>query len=124
LNKTVLFVDDNTDLQTVFSIGLAPHGFQVTTCGTAAAALEAIQSTRFDFAIIDLDLGDRDGGETGLKLGNRIRQHPHGDATRMILLSGQQNEHLVANALEAGFEAYFVKPSRMKQLLEKLCSPD
>jgi DNA-binding response OmpR family regulator len=120
LNKTVLLVDDNIDLQTVLSIGLAPHGFQVLTCSTAAEAIAAIESTPVDVAIIDLELPDMPAGQNGVELGKQIRQHPRGADARLILFSGQHSGKLAQLAADAGFDDYLVKPVPMEQLLEKL----
>ncbi len=124
MNKTVLVVDDNLDLQTVLSIGLAPLGIQVTACGTATEAIKAIESTRFDAAIIDLNLAEMGAGENGVELGKRIRQHPHGTEMRLILFSGKYDKNLVEKAFRVGFDDFLVKPVRMEQLLQKLHPPE
>ena len=64
MKKTeVLVVDDERDTCELLEMALARQGMQVTTCTTAADALEKIASRDFDVVLTDLSMPETSGLE-------------------------------------------------------------
>ena len=65
-SPSVLIVDDDQDKSEVLSDMLRAYGYtKLTICNTLNSALDAIAKQRFDVAVIDGDLGDRNFGSSG-----------------------------------------------------------
>ncbi|HTO04438.1 MAG TPA: response regulator, partial [Opitutus sp.] len=88
---------------------LERRGYEVEACGTAATALAAAGTGRFDFVISDIGLPDGDGFE----LMKQLNQH-HG--LRGIAVTGYGMEQDVVNSYAAGFVAHLTKPVSMRTL--------
>lgn len=100
----VLCVDDNEDFCEMLSIQLKLLRIEANTVATAAQALWAIQAERFDLYLLDSWLP----GVDGFELCRRIRDlDPH---TPILFFSGAAYEADKKRALEAGANAYVIKP--------------
>ena len=60
---TVLVVDDDETLQTMFKLFLKKAGFSRMVVGTGKEALAALQKQKFDLCFLDLQLPDITGDE-------------------------------------------------------------
>jgi FixJ family two-component response regulator len=78
------------------------------------SAEELLDSSRLDAAaclVLDNDLP----GMQGIDLLRQLSES--GSEVRVIMISGQTNEHISNRALDAGAVAFFKKPFRMESLL-------
>jgi CheY-like chemotaxis protein len=105
----VLVVEDHQDTANVLAMLLKLAGYQVTTAGTAHAALQAIAAARFDIVVSDVGLPD----STGYDLMREIREKYNLPG---IAMTGYGMEEDFARSREAGFVAHVVKPINMEQL--------
>jgi DNA-binding response OmpR family regulator len=64
VNPHILFVDDDAKLCEILALYFEAKDFTVTTAGSPQAAQELLGKTRFDLAILDVNLN----GESGLDL--------------------------------------------------------
>jgi len=115
--KSVLLVDPNPATAKILSRNLDSSGLTCATALDGATALKVLTESRvFDFVVTDFDLADM----TGAELGKRIREeHPDAPPHLVMLTSmGRKGDSQVMT--EAGFEAYFVKPTSHQILLEAL----
>lgn len=79
---------------------------------SAEAALQALQDAPFDLLIADVLLP----GISGLELMARFRrQNP---ATRVVLLSGVQDEAIRSQVARSGADAFFFKPVELADVLD------
>ena len=62
--KTILVVDDETDLRRMICRMLTLHGFTAVGAETTAEALRALRSERVDAVMLDVVLGQENGWET------------------------------------------------------------
>lgn len=109
----VLCVDDNEDSRELLSVLLSAQRIQTTTVGTATEALATIKTGRFDLYLLDCWLPDLDGAEL-------CRQMRAGDPdTPILFFSGAANEVDKKRAIDAGANAYVVKPD-IARLLESV----
>jgi CheY-like chemotaxis protein len=111
----VLVVDDNVDMAMSLAILLQMHGHIVEIAHDVAAALERWQAGGFDVIVLDIGLPSVDGYEVA----RRIRALSTGSEPRLIGVSGYGYEADRRRALDAGFDAYLVKPVD-PQILENL----
>lgn len=111
----LLIVDDEADLRDTLSEQLTLTGdFEVTTVDSAAAAIDAVRSDRFDLVIMDVGLPDMDGREA-VKI---IRRN--GFRAPILMLTGHTDDSDTIQGLEAGANDYIVKPFRFAVLLARI----
>jgi len=100
----VLCVDDDEDSRVMLSTLLRFALVEAKTVGTAAQALSLIQAERFDLYLMDTSLPDLDGFE----LCRRIRDFDPN--TPILFFSGAAYEADKKKGIEAGANAYVIKP--------------
>jgi DNA-binding NtrC family response regulator len=112
----ILAADDQTDVLNALLLLLSDEGYEVTTARSPAEALERLEATDFDLAILDLNYTrDTTSGQEGLDLMERIKAL---DATLPVLLMTAWSS--VAGAVEAmrrGARDYIEKPWDDERLL-------
>ena len=105
----VLVADDQADIVDALKLLLTEEGFEVGTARSPAEALEALEASEFDAAIVDLNYTrDTTSGQEGLDLLERIRAI---DATLPVLVMTAWSS--VSGAVEAmrrGARDYIEKP--------------
>jgi CheY-like chemotaxis protein len=110
-----MLVEDDSGMRQVLSRLLQTSGFAaVTEVGDGQEALTALASTKVDLIITDCIMPRMDG--VALVTARRAR----GDQTPVIMLSGQDDPHVVVRAIRAGVNNYIPKPIRPEQFLEKI----
>jgi len=110
--KRVLCVEDDADTCAMITSLFGLINCEVTSAGNAAEAREKIKGDKFDLYILDNWLP----GASGVELCLEIREH---DLTTPIMFySGAGYETDREQALDAGAQAYLVKPSDIASLLE------
>jgi PAS domain S-box-containing protein len=118
----VLVVEDAPDTLELLGKTLQVYGYKVTPCASAAEALAAAESERFDLIVSDIGMAEIDGYE----LIQRLRSIQHLREVPAIALSGYATERDVSQSLAAGFDAHMPKPvdpselrARMEELLQR-----
>jgi DNA-binding response OmpR family regulator len=109
----VLYVDDDEDSRLML-LALLKHAFiEAEAVGSAKQALSLVKAKRFDLYMLDAWLPDLDGFE----LCRRMREvDPH---TPIMFFSGAAYEADKLRGIEAGANAYVVKPD-IAGLLESI----
>ena len=102
-------VEDHPDTARLLGRLLRSNGYEVETAGTAAAALQLIESKPFDLLVSDIGLPDA----TGHDLMRRIRQRHD---LRGIAMTGYGMDDDVRKSLDAGFADHIIKPVDVAQL--------
>jgi DNA-binding response OmpR family regulator len=113
--RKILVVDDDDALRQSLAEQLNRDGeFSVTECGTAASALAAVKSDRFDAMLLDVGLPDMDGRD----LCRQFRR----DAINVpiVMLTAADTEGDTVQGLDAGANDYVTKPFRLNVLLARL----
>ena len=111
----VMLVEDDSGMRQVLSRLLQASGFDsISEVGDGQEALTALASTKVDLIITDCIMPRMDG--VALVTALRAR----GDKTPVIMLSGQDDPHVVVRAIRAGVNNYIPKPIRPEQFLEKI----
>lgn len=106
---SVLVIDDEPDLRTLYELTLLREGYQVTTAGTVAQAREALQTARFNLVITDMRLPDGMGTE----ILNDIKAQQR--AERCLVITAYGSAENAVESLKAGAFDYLTKPVDLKQ---------
>ena len=111
MKKTeVLVVDDERDTCELLEMALARQGMQVTTCTTAADALEKIATRDFDVVLSDLSMPDMSGLEVCERV---IALRPD---VPVVLITGHGSLETAMGAIRAGAYDFVTKPIESKTL--------
>jgi DNA-binding response OmpR family regulator len=110
----LLVVEDNLDLAELLMSALLRNGFAADVMTSAANAEEALASTRYAAAILDLGLPDEDG----LKLLARLRRG--GASLPVLILTARSSVSDRVEGLQAGADDYLVKPFAVEELVARL----
>jgi CheY-like chemotaxis protein len=114
----IVVADDNHDAALALSMLLDRLGFHVVeTAYDGATALECICKRHPDVAILDIALPDIDGYEVA-----RLAREELSTPPRLVAITGLGSPTDRTDALEAGFDAHFVKPVDSRQLESLLLS--
>jgi signal transduction histidine kinase len=116
--RRVLVIDDNSDMRTTLRMLLKLGGHHVDEAADGVQGLELLLRLRPDVAFIDLGLPGRDGYEVA----RAIRRAPGGQSLYLVALTGYGQPQDRQRGLEAGFNAYLVKPVYQSDLVRVLAA--
>jgi len=102
---TILLVDDNPDVRAYVRSVLAPR-YQVLEAGDGRAGLALAREALPDLIVADVMMPELDG----LGLGRALKSDPMTDAIPVVLLTARAESADQIAGLEAGADAYLVKP--------------
>lgn len=106
----ILVVDDEPKICAMLRAALERQGWDVTTCGSGAEALERFHAEPFDFVISDL----RMPGVNGCELIKQIKDaRPQ---TFIVAITGHTTVHSAVQALGNGADDYIPKPFDIRSL--------
>ena len=110
----ILIVDDETNIRILYSEELADEGYDVVTAANTAEALETLQNSHFDLAILDIKLKNESGIELLQKLVKERHEMP------VILCSAFSCYKDDFSAWLAG--GYVVKSGDLQELKQEITS--
>ena len=87
----------------------------VADVGTVSAALQAARQLKPDLVLTDIRL---DAGGNGIELARAIRQEQ--PKTKIVVLTNYSNEPYIRAMMELGVEAYLVKTTPPKEVIESV----
>jgi two-component system alkaline phosphatase synthesis response regulator PhoP len=121
--KTVLVVDDESQIAQIVRDYLQHAGFAVVTAAGGAEALMRIRERRPDLLVLDLGLPDMDG----LDVARRLRQDGN---IPIIMLTARVEESDRLRGLDVGADDYITKPfsprevvARVRAVLRRVAPP-
>ena len=103
--RLVLVVDDNRDAAETLAQIVELLGHRVDVAHDGAEALAKTDARRPDVVLCDIGLPGMDGYEVARQLRAR-----HGDAIRLVAVSGYAQQEDLALATRAGFDGHLAKP--------------
>lgn len=114
---SVLIVDDEPDMCWVLTNLLGENHFDLKVAQTGVAALDLVESTRFDIVLLDVKLTDIDGLELARKMKAMDR------SVKIVMMSGYyyMDDVDIRQALDNGFISAFIsKPFVHEEVLQTL----
>ena len=115
---TILCIDDDLDFLTSIKFSLK-EAYSVKTASSISEAIQALENTSIDLALLDVGLGEENGIE-GIKKLKNVR--PQLD---VVMLSGMRDPKAVVESIRAGAFEYLTKPFDKEELdavVEKLAA--
>jgi DNA-binding response OmpR family regulator len=114
--KRILCVEDDRDTRELMGVLLTTYGYEPVISTSVSAALEQISLGGFALCILDNWLGQ----SSGIDLCKRIRAHDQ--HTPIIFYSGAAYKTDIQNGLNAGAQAYVVKPDfeHLEETIDRL----
>ena len=112
---TLLLVEDDMEDREIVLDDLVTiiNPKRIVCAGRLDEALELAASRRFDLILLDLGLPDSNGLETFLKFYEKSPEVP------FVVLTGQDDNEVAAQALNAGAQDYLFKGEMSRQLLSR-----
>lgn len=111
---TILIVDDDEDIRTVFRSNLESVGYFVETAENGKEAIEKSRERHFNLALIDIKLPDMEGTQLlkilGESVPNMIR----------IIVTGFPTLNNAIDSLNEGADGYILKPVDMEKVLKMI----
>ena len=111
---TVLVVDDDEALQTMFKLFLKKNGYSRLVVGTGKEALAALEKQKFDLCFLDLQLPDITGDEIYAVAKAKYPEMP------IVIVTGYPDSELMNNILKHGPVTLLKKPLKVEDLQETL----
>ena len=110
LKKTILCIDDNEDTRELIEIIFKDAGFEVTACDTPEEGIRRARTNEYAAIITDFYLDGMDGTD----LCRAIRTFDA--ATPIVFFTGEARSGKKQLAIEAGAQAYIIKPTDFELL--------
>ena len=114
--KTILIVDDDPDILTALTVGLADTGAKIETASDGNTAVTLAETKNPDLVILDIMLPQKSGFLVLEKL--QPQRKANGNRPRVIMMTGNQGKRHKQYAESLGVDEYLNKPFRMDRLLE------
>jgi DNA-binding response OmpR family regulator len=110
----VLIADDEPAIQRSIAISLSRNGFDVTTVDDGEPAIALVEHGRFDIVVVDYHM--RTNGVAVVREYKRC----YGARVYCAVLSGEDNDEVRKECLDAGADDVFIKPMPALELRRRL----
>jgi len=115
-SRCVLVVDDNADSRELTATLVQLSGHESKTASDGGEAIEQANRHQPDAIFLDISLPDM----SGLDVCRTIREQEWASGVPIIAVSGWSDSDVVNDSMEAGFDAYLVKPVDPADLMDML----
>lgn len=110
----ILVAEDDLDLNNIIVKKLCAEGYAVDNCFNGREALDYIESTSYDVAILDIMMPETDGLEAVAELRRK------GNLTPVIFLTARDSVADKVKGLDTGANDYLVKPFSFDELTARI----
>ena len=110
----ILYAEDEEDLNRIVTKKLTEEGFSVDSCFDGREAIDNIQFTEYDVAILDIMMPHSDGYAV-LKELRKLKQN-----TPVLFLTARDSIDDRVTGLDSGANDYLVKPFSFEELLARI----
>jgi len=105
MDKHILLVEDELDIQEAMAEALSAAGFTVTTASNGAIGLKLALEKKPDLILLDIVMPEM-GGHEMLK---RLRDDAWGKSAKVIMLTSMDGAQNVSDAYEESVDDYIIK---------------
>ena len=109
----ILIVDDEPNIVLAIEFLLQRQGYRTEKAYDGLQALEMVADFQPDIVILDVMMP----GPNGFELGQKIRQMPRLENTKIIFLTAKGTQRDKQMGYENGAEAYMIKPFDNEELV-------
>lgn len=113
MSQRILVVEDGEDLADLLRAMLESVGYEVQVAYSSMEALEMVETSIPDVAVIDIGLP----GMNGNGLARRLRSSSRTAHCRLVAMTGYGGPDALAETKAAGFDVHLVKPAEMGEIL-------
>jgi hypothetical protein len=110
----LLYAEDEEDLNKVVTKKLTEEGFSVDSCSDGREAIDNVQFTEYDAAILDIMMPHADGFAV-LKELRKLKKN-----TPVLFLTARDSIEDRVTGLDSGANDYLVKPFSFEELLARI----
>ena len=110
--KTILVVDDETTILSMFELAFTKQGYRVKTAASAEDALDILKTEEIHVMFLDLNLP----AMNGIDLCRAIKKQM--PMSILYALTGYASLFELSDCRDAGFDDYFKKPVSMADLMD------
>jgi len=123
MEKTILIIDDETDIAEYIGAVLEDNGYQVVSARPVDPIIQHIRDKKPDLVVLDVMMP----GRSGVSIYRELRSHPETTAIPVVLISGMATKKEIKEKGMATFfdesdiampEGFIEKPIRIPALLE------
>jgi len=111
-----LVVEDDEDMRGLIVKVVQMRGHQVIGCGNAETAWTTYQEGSFSIVFLDWELPGMDG----LELCRKVRSHPKGERSVIVMITARDQSDDLQAVLRAGANDYIAKPVTLDMLKVRL----
>lgn len=115
-DKRILVVEDDREIVSIIQHLGAMIGLKIDCFFSGDSALESFSADGAEVVLLDLRLGDMNG----LEVARQLRSLPHGQATKLVLTSGEISNETRTQAESLGFAKILKKPFAVRDLIQLL----
>lgn len=116
VNSRILIVDDNPQNLQVLGRLLQEKNFEIEFATNGKAALEWIDSQKFDLILLDINMPEMDGFEVC----QTIRKKENLNKIPVIFLSADSDRESILKGFELGVQDYVTKPFDSRELIVRV----
>ena len=114
--STIHLIDDSATMLMSMEMLLKRAGYTVTKSNSAEAAIKDLQEITPKLIITDLNMPGMNGYEF-LKI---VKKNPEWQDIKIMMVTSENQQESVLEALNAGADEYLMKPFDQKMLLTKI----
>lgn len=116
--KTVLYVEDDKDIQTIGKMTLETFGdLNVVTCDSGKEALDRIKDVKPDLTLMDVMMPEMDG----ITAMTEFKKDPELSKIPVIFMTAKAQAHEVESYNKMGVAGVIIKPFDPVQLYPQIC---
>ncbi len=112
----ILIAEDEKDIRELITITLQFAGFEVISTANGEEALEKAMKESPDLLLLDVRMPRMNGYDVC----RHVKSHPKTRHIPVVFLSAKGQESEVNAGIEAGAEAYILKPFSPDQLIQQI----
>jgi len=113
LNKRILIVDDDTQVQKLLTVMLSSKKYETETASSGFEAGAKVVKFKPGLIILDLFMPEM----SGFEVCRQIKKNPETSHIKILALTGFDSEENMKRIMEAGADGYMAKPIKQDALL-------